>query len=58
MEALTRDGLRIRQMRIGRTKLLLEEGYSTEQIAKKLCVNESTVRAYAEIIEQAEKNRK
>jgi DNA-binding NarL/FixJ family response regulator len=44
-------------MLIGRTKLMLEDGYSIEQIAEKLKLQPSTVRAYQQLIEQAKKNK-
>jgi DNA-binding NarL/FixJ family response regulator len=52
----TRMGRRIREMQIGRTKRMLDDGYSVTEIAEKLKVDESTVRSYKEVIERAEKN--
>lgn len=43
---------------VGRTKRLLKEGYSIEEIASKLKVGISTVRQYKEWIDKAEENRK
>lgn len=46
------------ELYVGRTKRLLEEGYSIEEIASALKVEESTVRQYKEWIDQAEENLK
>lgn len=46
------------ELHVGRTKRLLKEGYSIEEIASILNVEESTVRKYKSWIDQAEENRK
>ena len=46
------------ELYVGRTKRLLKEGHSIEEIASILNVGESTVRKYKSWIDQAEENRK
>lgn len=46
------------ELHVGRTKRLLKEGNSIEEIASILNVGESTVRKYKSWIDQAEENRK
>ena len=53
----TRMGLRIREMQVGRTKLMSEAGYSVAEIAEELKIDESTVRGYMAVIEKAERNK-
>ena len=53
----TRTGKRIKQIRVGRVKKLLDEGYSIKEIAEKLRIRESIIREYRKVIERAEKNR-
>lgn len=41
-------------LNIGKTKSLLEDGYSITDIAIKLGKNESTIRSYVSMIEEAD----
>lgn len=50
------ENLRKRQMQIGQTKRLMEEGFNTVEIAAKLGISESTVRSHMNVIEQARAN--
>ena len=50
------ENLRKRQLQIGMTKDLMNEGLSTTEIAVKLGISESTVRSYKNVIEQARTN--
>lgn len=42
-----------RQLLIGVAKKLYDEGFTTEEVAAKLCVSESTVRSIKKIIDEA-----
>ena len=42
---------------VGRTKNMIDEGFSIAEIATKLKVSEDEVRSYIKIIEKAEENR-
>ena len=48
---------RRRELNIGRTKDLFDNGYSVVEIGKMLGLNESTVRSYKEVIDKAELNK-
>ena len=45
------------QVCVGRTKRMLEGGYTIPEIANALGLNEDTVRAFKNAIDQAEQNR-
>lgn len=47
-----------RELLVGRTKKMLDDGMTVTEIAKKLNIPESTVRSCKEIIDKAEANRK
>ena len=48
---------RKRELNIGITKDLFDNGHSVVEIAKILGLNESTVRSYKEVIDKAELNK-
>lgn len=46
-----------RQHMIGVAKQLYDEGFTTKEVAAKLCVSESTVRSVKKIIDEANENK-
>ena len=46
------------ELNVGRVKKMSDDGMTVVEIAKKLGLNESTVRSYKAIIDKAEENRK
>ena len=52
-----KNALRKEATNIGRTKKMLEAGYSLDEIRKVLGVSEVTIQSYKNVIEQAEANR-
>lgn len=49
--------LTMRQQLVGLAKQLYDEGFTTKEVAAKLCVSESTVRSIKKIINKANENK-
>jgi DNA-binding NarL/FixJ family response regulator len=56
-ETMERWSLAKRQMMVGRTKRLFDEGCSVKEICEELKLSESTVRSIKHTIDEAEKNK-
>ena len=49
--------LAMRQQLVGLAKQLYDEGFTTKEVAAKLCVSEATVRSIKKIINKANENK-